>query len=82
MTKTTITDPSGGVTTVKSTSCCSGCGWVFVLALVVGLPLEAWQNTNLLGRAGIVLAVLAGIAALGYAIRRQSKINNAKAGKA
>ena len=42
MSKTTITDPQGGKTTIQSSGCGgNGCMWVFAIALVIGSCMSA-----------------------------------------
>jgi cell division protein FtsN len=65
---------------VKRDGCCGGgCVTLFLIALVVGIPLEAWESANLLGRVGIIAGALILIAGGVYFIVWQSKKNNAKA---
>jgi hypothetical protein len=64
---------------VKHDGCCSGCAGLIALMIVVGIPLEAWESANLLGRIGIIAAVLIVLSILGYVVYRKSKANNAKA---
>lgn len=60
------------------TGCCSGCFGLIALAIVIGIPLEAWESANLLGRIGIITAVLVLLSILGYVVYAKSKANNAR----
>lgn len=73
---TTVTGPDGSVTTTKTTSSggCSGCGTFLVIAFALGLMIEAWQGSSILGRIGeIALVAGLGIVALEVNRRRQAR---------
>lgn len=45
MSKTTITDANGGVTTIRKTSGCGGCGWTILILFLLFAP-GAWATNG------------------------------------
>lgn len=63
MTKTTVTDPDGRVTTIRSRGACSGCGTALIVLIAAGLMLEAWQGSSTVERVLYIVVPLALLAA-------------------